>query len=699
MRQLLITLFIFAGLNAWGQGYVPFANSVNKKDTARSTLSLRVDSALRLPKYANTDTTRVLSVDGGGNLVWRTKGNGVLDTTSQAYQYSVAARDGHANTQFNAVITNLTKINTSGGTTILTDGNAQNYLTLGSSTQTFQLPLGTSLHPNRSFFIQNGGIQNIYINLHSGAIYDTILPRSAQLFYITDTTSSDGTWAGQIYFSGLCAGCLLVGNNANNVFYLPPGTAGQVLTINASTGVPYWAISSSSGGTITSFSSANLSPLFTSSVTNPTTTPALSFALSNAAANTAFGNLTASSGAPSYSPATPTNTATSIMVRDANKSCAISHIDEAVTVTATAGGTTTLTNASSANQEFTGSSNQTIKLEDATTDNLGRPYFFINKGTGTLTIQDNGSNNLITLYPNMRMVALKLFDNSTSVGGWIGDRSFDSLVTSWPSLFTTPVSASYANRVGALAVSFASATQNLFLATPNGSSGIPGLRAIVSGDIPTLSSLYVDLLTAQLIGGIKTFSSTPVITGNGLSFTHGADITVGTTDNFNIIFQLNGIAKGKFSTANNGTFFAQGLSGYLNNLSLNDGGNNYGLNISSTGFVFAAPTIGNIASAGSTGIWSFLFGTKNNSPATTVNCSTSGTINYTMPEQGTAKKEIWAQSNACIGTAVYTLPTSCTNAPVALLLTSGVTLSASTTTTVTFTGTGTNGLSIAVSQN
>jgi phage-related tail fiber protein len=67
-------LVFFAGLHAWGQGYVPFANSVNKKDTARTTLSLRVDSAVRLPKYANTDTTKVLSLDGGGNLVWRTKG-------------------------------------------------------------------------------------------------------------------------------------------------------------------------------------------------------------------------------------------------------------------------------------------------------------------------------------------------------------------------------------------------------------------------------------------------------------------------------------------------------------------------------------------------------------------------------------------------------------------------------------------------
>lgn len=59
----------------------------------------------------------------------------------------------------------------------------------------------------------------------------------------------------------------------------------------------------SGGGTVSSFSSGNLSPLFTTSVANATTTPALSFALSNAGANTYLGNATGSSGAPSYTSA------------------------------------------------------------------------------------------------------------------------------------------------------------------------------------------------------------------------------------------------------------------------------------------------------------------------------------------------------------------------------------------------------------
>lgn len=53
-------------------------------------------------------------------------------------------------------------------------------------------------------------------------------------------------------------------------------------------------------GTVTSFSSGNLSPLFTTSVATSTTTPALSFSLSNAAGGTVFGNNTGSSSAPAF---------------------------------------------------------------------------------------------------------------------------------------------------------------------------------------------------------------------------------------------------------------------------------------------------------------------------------------------------------------------------------------------------------------
>lgn len=100
----------------------------------------------------------------------------------------------------------------------------------------------------------------------------------------------------------------LVGNTLNipDYTYTLPTASTSVLggvkidgtTITISGGV----ISAITGGsgTVTSFSSGSLSPLFTTSVSSSTSTPALSFTLSNAGANTYFGNSTGVSAAPSY---------------------------------------------------------------------------------------------------------------------------------------------------------------------------------------------------------------------------------------------------------------------------------------------------------------------------------------------------------------------------------------------------------------
>lgn len=62
-----------------------------------------------------------------------------------------------------------------------------------------------------------------------------------------------------------------------------------------------YGITSSSSGSVASFSSGNLSPLFATSVANSTTNPALSFSLSSVAAHKWYGNATGSSGVPSFS--------------------------------------------------------------------------------------------------------------------------------------------------------------------------------------------------------------------------------------------------------------------------------------------------------------------------------------------------------------------------------------------------------------
>lgn len=84
-------------------------------------------------------------------------------------------------------------------------------------------------------------------------------------------------------------------------FRLPnalPGST-QALTVDTSGNMSYASLSGS--GSVTSFSSGNLSPLFTTSVATATTTPALSFSLSTQAANAVFaGPTSGGSAAPTF---------------------------------------------------------------------------------------------------------------------------------------------------------------------------------------------------------------------------------------------------------------------------------------------------------------------------------------------------------------------------------------------------------------
>ena len=91
--------------------------------------------------------------------------------------------------------------------------------------------------------------------------------------------------------------------NAGSLFNIPgvasAGTSGHV-AVFAANGIDLQDGGAPGGGSVTSFSAGNLSPLFTTSVATATSTPALTFSLSNAAANTIFGNFTGSSAGPSF---------------------------------------------------------------------------------------------------------------------------------------------------------------------------------------------------------------------------------------------------------------------------------------------------------------------------------------------------------------------------------------------------------------
>jgi hypothetical protein len=80
---------------------------------------------------------------------------------------------------------------------------------------------------------------------------------------------------------------------AGNGIALSDNHAGAITISTDGSGAP-------GSGTVTSFSSGDLAPLFTTSVATASSTPALTFVMSAAAAHSFFGNCTGSSATPSY---------------------------------------------------------------------------------------------------------------------------------------------------------------------------------------------------------------------------------------------------------------------------------------------------------------------------------------------------------------------------------------------------------------
>lgn len=87
-------------------------------------------------------------------------------------------------------------------------------------------------------------------------------------------------------------------------------------------------------------------------------------------------------------------------------------------ITATSGGTKTLTSASETVQVFTGSSNHTLVLPDATTfPKVGRYFYIWNEGTGTITVNKNGGT-LLTTVPGPGSTRVYNSNIGTSAGIW-----------------------------------------------------------------------------------------------------------------------------------------------------------------------------------------------------------------------------------------------------------------------------------------
>ena len=97
------------------------------------------------------------------------------------------------------------------------------------------------------------------------------------------------------------------------------------------------------------------------------------------------------------------------------------------TTTATAAGTTTLTNTSTYQQEFTGTTTQTVVMPVTSTLALGWAYEIINNSTGNLTVQSSGLNTIATVTPGTTVSVVCTAITGTTAASW--DLDFDGFAS------------------------------------------------------------------------------------------------------------------------------------------------------------------------------------------------------------------------------------------------------------------------------
>jgi hypothetical protein len=250
-------------------------------------------------------------------------------------------------------------------------------------------------------------------------------------------------------------------------------------------------------------------------------------------------------------------------------------IIEQVASTATAGGTTNLTNTSAQIQVWTGTLNQTIVLPNATTfTTAGAKFEFYNTSTGTLTIETNGSAFLATVSPNSSLV-LKLANNSSSAGTWVeqtGGTGTGTGSKNYLSAYTASTSGGTANTgngnfengstsgwgLGAVGSPI---TNGLPVGTPTFTTATTLYTFQISVASPGAGSVYTNNGQTFTVLYTEVANTAVVMTGTGAPSASGTLTFVSGSPSGNLTFSS--FATETLSTVSGGTQIAGSYSGSL----------------------------------------------------------------------------------------------------------------------------------------
>lgn len=228
--------------------------------------------------------------------------------------------------------------------------------------------------------------------------------------------------------------------------------------------------------------------------------------------------------------------------RDANSNITVNNAIEGYSSTATAGGTTVLTVASSYYQYFTGSLAQTITLPVTSTLTIGHTFNIINTSSGTLTVNSSGGNAVVVMAPSSQAVIKCISTSGTSAASWdelylpsnplntVGDLLVGGTVVNG---VATPakISAGALNTVllgqgAGVAPIFSYPTSNMVLATATNDAATSGYIGEPADGIQSTYTNYTTTATYQNIASITLTPGDWDISAQGTFSVNSSTLTV-----------------------------------------------------------------------------------------------------------------------------------------------------------------------------
>ena len=176
---------VFQSSNA--NAAVAFSGAVNVWVDYPSSKSVNLDASGNVSALgtitSGTWNAGVIPVTYGGTGV-----------SSSSGASSVVLRDANSNVTANNILNGYANVTAAAGTTVLTATSAYYQKLSGSTTQTFQLPVGTTMALGQAFVFDNDSSGTLTIVDNASATVDTVPSGGYTYIFCEDNTTSAGSW-------------------------------------------------------------------------------------------------------------------------------------------------------------------------------------------------------------------------------------------------------------------------------------------------------------------------------------------------------------------------------------------------------------------------------------------------------------------------------------------------------------------------